>query len=156
MSANASNESGHEHAGWLSIPSAISSNSEYRCLAASSHAEVQRKITAGDYTADEVYYVSRVNLAVCKGDLSISAERLEKLRRMCQLWDIDLKPREITSHRRFVGPLIVFIKQRTFPILRFFLRDLIRQQKDFNAAAIALVGDLANESSSHGCESLDQ
>jgi hypothetical protein len=118
---------------------------EYQGIAESIEQDMQARMDSSEYTADEAYYVSHVDLTLCKKELRLSDERLEKLRQLCQLWDIDLRHKEITSHRKFVGPVIVFAKKRIYPLFRFFLKDLIHQQQRFNATAIALIADLSSE-----------
>ena len=106
---------------------------------------VEERMRGRAYTPDEAAYVAKVDLSAVKDPLSVSDRRLEKLRRLCQAWDIEIRPVNITSHRRIVGPLIVAAKKMIFPVLRLFLKDFIRRQKEFNAAAIALLAELSNE-----------
>lgn len=107
--------------------------------------QVSQKVAAGKFKREDQHYVRDVNFMPVRENLHISQERLEKLRRLCQLWEVELAPpREISSHRPFVGPLIVAAKKMMFPILRVFLKDTLRKQRDFNAAAIALLADVAN------------
>lgn len=101
----------------------------------------------GLYHSDEVARIQKLSLALTDGSLDVSEETLEKLRRLCQLWDIDLRPFGISSHRKVLGPIIVLAKRIVTPILRLFLKDMIRQQRDFNAAAIALLAELSNPKS---------
>ncbi len=76
-------------------------------LARFSDACVMDKIEAGEYTRDEIAYIEKVDLQAVKGSLQVSKQRLEKLRRLCQCWEIDITVGEITSHRKIIGPLIV-------------------------------------------------
>ena len=105
---------------------------------------VNAAIGAGDYSRDDAAYIAKLNLGLTKGALDVSDDHLEKLRRLCQLWDVDIRIGEISSHRKIIGPLIVGAKRLLYPVLRVFLRDFIRQQRSFNAAAISLLGDLSN------------
>lgn len=111
---------------------------------------VEDALKAGHYTRDEVAYVSKVQLSAVPARLSISDERLEKLRRLCQTWEADLTWQPITSHRRVIGPLIVAGKRAIFPVLRVLLKDYIRRQREFNAAAIALMAELSAERQYNG------
>ena len=104
---------------------------------------VLQRIEKKEFTSDNVYYVSKVDLRPVKGQLDISDSELEKLRAMCSLWSIELRPAAITSHRKLIGPLIVAAKRLIFPIVRVFMRDALRQQSSFNAATIALMAELA-------------
>lgn len=103
---------------------------------------VAGKIAAGEFTADFVKVVGKMEPGVLKSSLQASESELEALRRLCQIWDVDLKQPRITSHRPIIGPLIVGLKRILFPILRMFMRDTLRQQRDFNAQTIALLMQL--------------
>lgn len=113
-------------------------------LARTLESRVAQRISAGAYSIDNVKYIAKMHLWLCTSTLSVSDETLEKLRRLCQLWDVDVRVREISSHRKFVGPVIVAVKKILFPIVRVLLKDFIRQQRSFNAAAIAVLADVAN------------
>jgi len=118
-------------------------------LAQALERRVADKIAAGKYKREDVHYVRDVTFMPVQEALQLSTDRLEKLRRLCQLWEVDLKPpREISSHRPLIGPIIVGAKKLFFPILRVFLKETLRKQRDFNAAAIALLADVANEKGS--------
>jgi hypothetical protein len=114
-------------------------------LAQQLSAEVRRKIEGGVYTEDFVKVVAKISPGVMKRSLRVNAQQLESLRRLCQIWDVDVKPLPITSHRKFIGPVIVAVKRLVFPILKLFLRDSLRQQRDFNAQTIALLMELCQD-----------
>lgn len=103
----------------------------------------QSLIDSGELTEDQIKYMKQVDLSITKGELDISDKALEKLRVLCQLWDVDIRPQRIESHRKFVGPIIITAKKLVFPILKSFMKDFVRQQKDFNAGVISLVGEIA-------------
>jgi hypothetical protein len=107
--------------------------------------EVASKIAAGRYTVDNVAYISKVHLNLEPGYLQVSDKTLEKLRRLCQLWDVDIRATNITSHRKVIGPLIVAAKKIVYPLLKVFLKDFIRQQRSFNAAVIALLAEVSQK-----------
>ena len=106
---------------------------------------VQNHIAAKHYTANDIKYISMLKLALCRGDLIVSDEVLEQLRRLCQLWNIKLKPQNITSHRKIIGPFIVAFKKVFFAVLSVLLKDVIREQRTFNANVIALLATAVNE-----------
>ena len=114
-------------------------------LANSLQERVQDHIAAKHYTANDIKYISMLKLALCSGDLVVNDEVLEKLRRLCQLWNIKLKPQNITSHRKFIGPFIVAFKKVFFAVLSVLLKDVIREQRTFNANVIALLATAVNE-----------
>ena len=114
-------------------------------LGADLQARVESRISAGEYTWHNVAYVEKVSLAAVEDARNISDERLEKLRRVCQLWDVHLKGTEITSHRKFIGPIIVAFKKIFYKILAVLLKDFVRQQKSFNAGVVSLLAELSAE-----------
>ena len=126
------------------IQSALRADTELEELVAS---RVESKVVAREYSRQDIENIKDRNLRVIEGALSLSDERLEKLRRMCQLWDVQIVPAEISSHRKFIGPIIVGFKRLLFPVVRYLLKDFVRQQRDFNASAIVLLAELSNRES---------
>ena len=105
---------------------------------------VSARVEKGEYAVRDIEYISALKRPLATQTLKLSPDRLEKLRRLCQLWDIELKATHIESHRKILGPLIVAVKKMLLPILRVLLKDMIRQQRDFNAAAIRLLAELSD------------
>ncbi|NLF24908.1 MAG: hypothetical protein GX589_04525 [Deltaproteobacteria bacterium] len=110
--------------------------------------KVEAAVRAGKYSQGDVAYIARMNLNISPGRLEVSDHTLHQLRSLCQLWDVDIRLREIKSHRPLVGPIIVALKRMLYPALRVLLKDFIRQQRSFNAAVVALLGDLSNRKES--------
>lgn len=113
---------------------------------------VGQRQAKGSYSAEDVKYIAALNLKAVKGDLKVSDEVLEKMRRLCQIWDVDLKAKPISSHRKFVGPVIVAAKKMMFPIIRIFLKDFLRQQRQFNAGCISLLAEIAQSAGKSECK----
>ena len=107
--------------------------------------QVQNRIAAGQFAARDVEYVSKLSRPIFSGSTQLDDDSLEKLRTLCKLWDVDIRPAAITSHRKFVGPIIVKCKQIFFPLLRVLLKDFIAQQREFNATAITLLAKLSGQ-----------
>lgn len=114
-------------------------------LAALLSARVTARIQAGDFLPDTIKYFQEVSFKPVPGDLTVSDTRLEQLQKLCQLWDVRLRPKEVTSHRRLLGPIIVAAKRLAYPVLGAFLKESFHQQRSFNAAAIALLAELSQE-----------
>jgi O-antigen chain-terminating methyltransferase len=96
---------------------------------------VRQQLASGKLKEAEIAYVSKTPLLLGQRT-NLSKEQVDCLRRLCQSWDVDLQPFQITSHRRFLGPLIVGSKKMLFRILKPLLQSLIVKQKDFNAEVI--------------------
>jgi len=130
---------------WLTLPAALKENgAAEQSLQQALESRVQDKLSRGEYSLEELDHVARVDLNPIKGELYISDKRLEKLRRLCQVWDVDLRIDKITSHRKFLGPLIVAFKRLLLPVVRVLLKNFIAQQREFNAAVVSLLADLSN------------
>ena len=105
-------------------------------------ARVRGRLAAGEFTEQDMRIVADLNKRNDDLRLTLSDIKLERIRRLCQLWDIELRsPNQITSHRKFVGPFIVAAKKLVYPILRVLLKDLIRQQRDFNGSVISYLAE---------------
>ncbi len=132
---------------WLKLPSSCEDRSPSGAFAKEIDASVEKLRREKAISSEERHAARNIDLSISKGDLHISEKKLEKLRILCQLWDLKLSPREISSHRKFIGPIIVTVKKKLFPIFQFFLKDLIRQQRDFNATTIRLMAEICQEES---------
>lgn len=98
-------------------------------------------------TATEREHVQGLGLGPSQNGFITSPYRLELLRRLCQIYSVDIKEREISSHRRMVGPLIVGVKKIVFKLVKVLLGPTFKHQRDFNAVTVSLLIDLCNERS---------
>lgn len=94
--------------------------------------------------------VSQFDTNIARGSLVLSPQRLELLRRLCHVYSAGIRSEKISSHRRVVGPAIVFAKKLLFRIVSPLLGPSFKHQREFNAAVIKLLGDLCNEASRPG------
>lgn len=124
---------------WINLPD----SSESQRLEGEVARRVTAKVEAGEYNTEDIRYVSKLARPLVANQVSLSDERLEMLRRVCQLWDINFRATDITSHRPVIGPVIVAIKRALMPILKILMRDVINQQRDFNAAAVILLAEIS-------------
>ncbi|MCB0338505.1 MAG: hypothetical protein KDD53_02825, partial [Bdellovibrionales bacterium] len=99
---------------------------------------VSKRIESNEFTQKDVDYIASLKRPLLNETANFDPRSLEKLRTLCQLWDLRIRPVNITSHRKIIGPVIVGVKKALYPIIRILLRDVINQQRDFNAAAISL------------------
>ena len=107
--------------------------------------KVKALISEGEFSKEDVKYIDKLDLCLTKGSLDLTNKQLENLRRLCQLWDVEIRTVDISSHRKFIGPVIVAVKRLVYPLIKFFLKDFIRQQRAFNAASIATLSELSNQ-----------
>ena len=111
---------------------------------------VARRISEGKYTQKDIEIVSKIELPLIDGKLNVNAKDLEKLRELCKLWDVDLKPLHISSHRKFIGPVIVAAKKLFYPFVRAIFKESHKQQREFNAATISMIAEILNRGSEQG------
>jgi hypothetical protein len=102
-------------------------------------------VSGGCMPPNEPERVAQLSTTISKGAFVVSPERLELLRGLCHLYSAGIRAEKITSHRRVVGPVIVFVKKALFRVLSALLGPSFQFQRDFNAGVIRLLGDLCNE-----------
>ncbi len=111
---------------------------------------VAERIDQGNFRAADLDYIKRLNMPAVKGALELSGIQLEKLRRLCQLAEVELVPARISSHRPVIGPVIVAAKKVLFSILKVLLKDTLRKQRDFNAAVISFLAETGSKLDKQG------
>ena len=124
---------------WLKVQGATRSD-----IASELEERVAQRISLGAFSRDNVQYIKKINLSI-SGELSVTDESLERLRKLCQLWDVDFRVSGIRSHRRVIGPIIVAVKKAIFPVLKLFLKEFITQQRAFNAEVISYLAFISNK-----------
>lgn len=108
-------------------------------------ARVAAKISGGVYKQVDVDFIRKIGLRMGQEGMSMPAEKLDKIRRLCQLWETDIKVSEIRSHRKLIGPVIVAAKKALLPILKVLLGETLRRQREFNAEVIQLLAEISSE-----------
>lgn len=94
---------------------------------------------------DEPERVAGISTAIASQSFTATPKRLEMLRSLCQIYSAGIQAGKITSHRKVVGPVIVFIKKILFRAVAALLGPSFERQREFNAGVIRLLGDLCNE-----------
>ena len=128
--------------GWITVP-----NSDSSAFEAAIERSLDQRIQSGTFSIQDVKNIRDRELDLIPKDLELNNELLLKLRRLCQLWQVDIRTAEISSHRPIIGPIIVGVKKVLFPMIRFALKDLIREQRDFNAEVISYLATLSQQQS---------
>jgi hypothetical protein len=100
---------------------------------------VRSRIESGAYAEKDVLYMERHRLSLLDGRLEAEQEVLEGLRKMAQASDVRLTPPTISSHRPYLGPVIVAVKKVLFRVLEMLLREQLRRQRDFNARTLETI-----------------
>jgi hypothetical protein len=129
----------NEHS-WLSVCGVNDSNLERDLVDSVAQMQSQAGMPTG-----EAVRVAGVSTAIATGSFTVTPERLELLRSLCHLYSAGIRAEKISSHRPFIGPVIVFVKKAVFRVVSGLLGPTFRYQRDFNAGVIRLLGDLCNE-----------
>ena len=110
-------------------------------------ADVADLIARNQMPVNEPERVAELSTAISRGAFMASFERMELLRGLCQIYSAGIRSEKITSHRKLIGPVIVFMKKGIFRVVSALLGPTFQLQRDFNAGVIRILGDLCNESS---------
>ncbi len=82
------------------------------------------------YSLEETISVSKIDRTLFPKDFEVSDESRELIRILASFSACELKAaRHFTSHRKLLGPIIVFLKKITWPIIMFHLKDKFETQQ---------------------------
>ncbi len=85
--------------------------------------------------------IERVTAAPVRTFAGGDSAASEFFRRCCVTWEVD-RPAPITSHRKFVGPILVAVKNLTRRALRFQNEVPLSRQRDFNWNLLLVLREL--------------
>lgn len=106
------------------------------------------RISSGEYSIQDIKNIAETKCQLVNRNLQLSTKDLESVRELCKLWDLQLTPIHITSHRRFIGPIIVAVKRMLFPLISMLMKETIKQQRSFNAAAVTVLTEALSRTTS--------
>ncbi len=103
--------------------------------------EVQKKRSAGFYNDEDIVkaFVPKPSQTQKNDQPDNIAQR--SLVYLNQNWDPKV-PEQIVSHRRFLGPLIVFLKKALRKIMKPYTNMILHQQAEFNAQLIPFLNSM--------------
>jgi len=104
----------------------------------------KRLSISDNYTVNEIEEVSNRSERLFRDNFEISKEQTELFRVLASHAHVKLHPRNITSHRKYIGPIIVGLKKVLFKLVGVILKDTFNTQEMFNRYTIKT---LARESS---------
>ncbi len=100
---------------------------------------------AGKFTEADERHIAHLSFSVTRDGFVATPERVELLRRLCQIYSADVRPQAPTSHRKIVGPFIVLGKRILQPVINAVFGPALRNQREFNAHVVSLLTDLSND-----------
>lgn len=134
--------SAHNNNAWVTVCGVADAE-----LARSLNDKVAALRAAGKFSEADQLHIQGLSFSVTRDGFVASPERVEVLRKLCQIYSADIRPQAPTSHRKFIGPIIVFGKKLMQPVVNAVLGPAVRNQREFNASVISLLTDLCNEGS---------
>ena len=100
---------------------------------------------AGKFSEADQAHIAKLSFSVTRDGFIATPERVELLRRLCQIYSADIRPQAPTSHRKIIGPFIVFGKKLLQPVINAVFGPALRNQREFNANVVSLLTDLCND-----------
>ena len=104
----------------------------FNLSAVSQEALSRRLANSDEYTVNEIEAVSSCLERLFPPDFAISKELTETFRLLAKYTRVDLRPRNLSSHRKYIGPVIVMCKQMLFKIVGVIMKDTLNGQEIFN------------------------
>lgn len=90
-----------------------------------------------NFDSEEIAKVSSLDCSLFPKDFVLDQTRNEEYRILARSAQLELKPaREIRSHRKYLGKLIVLIKRASWPFIRIHLKDTVEHMRDFSSQAL--------------------
>jgi hypothetical protein len=100
------------------------------------HRRVLEKKQAGVYTDEEIQRITELKKELSPKKNERYSEMNLHLIKLHRNWDVAASAGIITSHRKVLGPLLVFIKRIGFRFLLFFGSAFFTRQTEYNAASV--------------------
>ena len=86
------------------------------------------------YNLEEILEIEQLDKRLFPATFEISYESRETLRVLCSYSRCELRPASsIRSHRKFIGPVIVFLKKLSWPLMRFHLKETFESMQLFHS-----------------------
>lgn len=125
---------------WLLIAGKQDPSLEKQLVAAASSSLQKNK-----FQNHSMQYLTNLDRSIsfADSDRAVSPVLLEKIRALCQFWDVGPTVGPISSHRKYVGPLIVKSKRLLFSVLKVLLKPTFEKQRNFNAQLIETLVELS-------------
>jgi hypothetical protein len=125
---------------WVSV-----SGSPDAELARTLFEKIEALRASGKFSEADQAHIAKLSFSVTRDGFSATPERVELLRRLCQIYSADIRPQAPTSHRKIIGPFIVLVKKMLQPLINAVFGPALRNQREFNANVVSLLTDLCND-----------
>lgn len=100
------------------------------------HRRVLEKKQTGVYTDEEIQRITELKKDLSPKKNERYSEMNLHLRKLHRNWDVAASASAITSHRKVLGPPVVFVKRIGANLLRFFGSAFWTKQTEYNVACV--------------------
>lgn len=90
-----------------------------------------------NYTHLEIDTVTNLDCRLFPPGFELSEEASKEFRTLCQTSQVTIpRPTMFSSHRKYLGPLIVFAKKLTWPLVQIHLKQTLTSMSEFNSQVV--------------------
>lgn len=101
------------------------------------------------FNEGEIDHIETIDLRLINKNSNISVKETDRLRTLAKLSNLQLKPAaHITSHRKYLGKLIVWLKRGSWPFINIHLKQQFTEIQEFAAETVKLLAAQSNDISS--------
>lgn len=92
------------------------------------------------YSAQEIADIAELDPSLFPDGFELDTEATKDFRLLCGLSKTGLRlPHQISSHRKFIGPLIVFLKRISMPLVSFYMKETLQGIQDFQVSSVVVL-----------------
>jgi hypothetical protein len=118
----------------------LAKNSHWAHLDSAVESAHLRNIETHCYTLEECQSVRERSTQLVPTGFELGARDSELLRALAVFSNTELRPpAQITSHRRFIGPIIVFIKKLSWPLVQLHLKETVIGIREFHSLTLTVI-----------------
>ena len=123
---------------------------QYRLEERVQQAFAERLDAEPDYNLQEIDKVCSVDRRLFPEGYDPEFQTFENVRVLCRLSQFELQEaKEISSHRKLLGPVIVLLKKLTWPFIKIHLKGSYDGQSEFNAMMVEVLAESVRKNIDH-------
>jgi len=110
-------------------------------LQAQVHERLSWRLANNDhYSLDEIEHIATLDRLLFPRSFIIDENLCNRFRRLAMFSQVGLRPaRTITSHRKIVGPVIVLLKNLTWPLVKVHLQHTMDALQELHCGIVELL-----------------
>ncbi len=88
------------------------------------------------YNTSEIQAIALTETHLFPTGFQLTESETEEFRALCNFSQVSLRPARITSHRKYLGPIIVFLKRCSWPLLQVHLKNVFAGVQEFQIRSV--------------------